>query len=112
MKNIVYDPYRMKKSDVIPENILKLIRVNHPYFEEKKVNLNIKVSKVNSPFIMAENILDIDGCNNDMYDYNVKRIKYVQFTGGNCLIEFVKTGEDAYIIHGNYYEGYNIFLFN
>ncbi len=33
----------------------------------------------------------------------------VSFTGGNMFTEYVKDGEDAYIVQGNSEEGYNIF---
>lgn len=109
MKNINYSPYFEKKSDDIPDEIIKVIEKKYPYLMEEFEHLKVKIRQVESPFILADNIFDLREANNDIYEIGVKKIKEVQFTGGSRYTEFVKDGEGI-IVHGNLEEGYNFFI--
>ena len=73
---------------------------------------NYKLFNVESPFILADNGFDLSEANNDLLEIGVKRIKTVQFNGGNFYIIFEKTSDDSYVIQGNSEEGYSIFKLN
>jgi hypothetical protein len=114
MIEIDYSPYDDEVGDVIPQKLFDLIE---EYFSRDRDSFNLlklgqrkfKIRRVESPFILADNMFDLREANNDLYEIGVKRTKVISFTGGSMYIEFVKDG-DGIIIHGNREEGYNIFL--
>ena len=108
MIEINYSPYSEKKGDIIPKDIFDIISKKDPYFDAIEYD-KFKIRNVQSPFILADNVFDLQEANNSCYEIGVKRTKVVEFTGGAMYIEFVKDGEGI-IVHGNDEEGYNIFI--
>ena len=77
--------------------------------EELEFARKVQIRTVQSPFILPDNFFDLGEGNNTTEVYNVKEVRMVTFTGGNMFTEYVKDGEDAYIVQGNSEEGYNVF---
>jgi hypothetical protein len=103
---INYSNYYEKKSDVIPQNIIDILkskRIDYGDFNK------VKLRQVEEPFILADNEFDLREANNNIYEIGVKRVKTVTFPGGCYYAEYHKDG-DSIIIQGNYDEGYNIFI--
>ena len=106
---IDYSPYEETLSDIVPEDILKIVE-KWEIWEDIVDNATVKVHEVKSPFILADNVFDLRECNNDIEEIGVERVREVTFTGGAFLIEFVKTEDISFILQGNTEEGYNIFI--
>lgn len=95
-------------SDKISDDLKALIGES---LVEDLGNSKVKITTVQSPFILADNCFDLRECNNMLEEFGVKRVETVQFTGGSFYIIFEKLSDDSdsYIIHGNDEEGFNIF---
>lgn len=109
MEQIDYNIFdKETESDIIPIEIFNIL--NDTSYGDDIENSIVKVRKVTSPFILADNVFDLRECNNDIYEHGVERTKIVEFTGGSFYAEYVKTEDLAFILHGSTYEGYNLFI--
>lgn len=104
----------MENGRILP-TLKTLIEDEFDYIvEDLEYGEAVVVTKVNTPFILADNSFDLSEANNSREILNVNVIEQGSFTGGSFydIYEVIDKTKPAVIIHGNTEEGYNIFILN
>ncbi len=102
------------KWDNIDQTLKTIIENKFDYIVEDLECGEVVATKVNTPFILADNEFDLREGNNDRESLNVYITEQGSFTGGGFydIYEVVDKTKPALILHGNGEEGYNIFILN